>query len=150
MSSITTVEAWVDSSVRSTSKSSGDRRTGAVALDRVHQRLLEIEQERIAEFVALGLVGRVAAGAPALDVVPAEAVALEAGEDVLERLVAELSDRPRGELEPIALALEVARLLQLLRQLLQPLEILRRLLAQELLDLDRIDLLQIVRRLHAA
>jgi hypothetical protein len=33
---------------------------------------------------------------------------------------------------------------------LQPLEVLRRFLADELLDVDRIDLLQIVRRLHAA
>src|SRR5437660_5077172 len=126
------------------------RRAGAVALDRVHQRLLEVEQEGIAELVALGLVGGITARAPALDVVPPEAVALEGREDVLERLVAELADRARGELEPVALALEVARLLQLLRELLQPLEVLRRLLAEQLLDVDRIDLVQIVRRLDAA
>src|SRR5207302_4818875 len=92
----------------------------------------------------------IAARAPALDRVSPEAVALEVREDVLERLVAELADGARGQLEAIALALEVARLLQLPGELFQPLEVLRRFLAEELLDVDGIDLLQVVRRLDAA
>src|SRR5207245_42059 len=114
------------------------------ARGRVEQRVVEGEQERMAELVALGLVGGVATRTPALDRVPAEAVALEVREDVLERLVAELADSARGQLEAVALALEVAGLLELLGELLQPLEVLRRLVAEQLLDVERIDLVQIV------
>ncbi len=79
----------------------------------------------------------------------AEPVALEVREDVAQRLVAELADRPRRQLEPIALALEVPGLLELLGDFLQPLEVAGRFLAEQPLDLGRIDLLEVVRRLGA-
>ena len=80
----------------------------------------------------------------------AKAVALEVREDVAQRLVAQLADRARRQLEPVALALEVAGLLQLLGDLAQPLEIAGGLLAEQPLDLGGVDLLEVVGRLGAA
>ena len=106
------------------------RGAGPVPLDRVHQGLLQVEEERVAELVGLGVVRAVAARPAVLDGVTAEAVALEVPEDVLERLVADLADGARGEAELIALPLEVPGLFQLPGYLAEALEIARRLRAQ--------------------
>src|SRR3990172_4722776 len=50
-------------------------RAGAAALDGVHERASQVEQERVAELVALGVVGAVAPGAAARDGVAPEAIA---------------------------------------------------------------------------
>ncbi len=120
----------------------------AVALHRVHQGLAQLEQERVAELVGLDLVGAVAARPPPLERVAAEAIALEVSEDVAQGLVADLADGPRGQLEPVAFPLEIAGFLQLLGHLAQALEVAGRLLAQELLDLLRVDLLEVVGIAH--
>ena len=80
----------------------------------------------------------------------AEAVALEDGEDVPERLVADLPDGARGQRQPVALALEVAGLLELLRQLAELVEVALGLLAQEPADLLWIDPLEVPRVLDRA
>ena len=54
---------------------------------------LQVEQERVAELVLLGVVGAVAAGAAVVGLVAADAVLLELREDVAERLLADLADR---------------------------------------------------------
>ena len=80
MSSITTVAAWVRQLRAEHLEVVGGEAHGRarpLPLHRVHERLLEVEQERIAELVGLGLVGAVAARAPPLHGVAAEAVALE-------------------------------------------------------------------------
>src|SRR5206468_11834106 len=104
------------------------RRARALALDGVHQRLAQVEQERIAELVGLRLVELVAAGAPPVHRVATEAVALEPGEDVAQRLVADLPDGARRQLQLVAVALEVPRLLEALGELAQSLQVLARLL----------------------
>ena len=119
-----------------------------VALHRVHQGLAQLEQEGIAELVGLDLVGAVAARPALLERVAAEAVALEVPEDVAQGLVADLADGPRGQLEAVALPLEVAGLLELLGHLAQALEVALGLLAQELLDLLGVDLLEVVGVAH--
>src|SRR5256712_7502659 len=82
--------------------------------------------------------------------VAAEAVALEVGEDVTQRLVGDLPDRARRQLEPIAATLGVARLLELLCDLAELLEVPHGLLAQELGDLRGVDLLEVGGALRAA
>ena len=67
-SSISTVDERVTFSVRSISKSSGERRTGvplALAPDGVADRAVQVEVERVAELVGLGLVGALVADADA-------------------------------------------------------------------------------------
>ena len=78
----------------------------------------------------------------------AEAVALEVPEDVAQGLVADLADGPRGQLEAVAFSLEVAGLFELLGHLAQTLEVALGLLAQELLDLLGVDLLEVVGVAH--
>src|SRR5439155_1205016 len=79
-----------------------------------------------------------------------EAVALEVAEDVTQRLVGDLAERARRQLEPVATTLEVARLLELLRDLAELLEVPHGLLAQELGDLCGVDLLEVGGALRAA
>ena len=125
------------------------RRARALALDGVHQRLAQVEQERIAELVGLRLVELVAAGAAPVHRVAAEAVALEPGEDVAQRLVADLPDGARRQLQLVAVALEVPRLLEALAQFAQSLEVLARLLAEQPLHALGIHVLELLQRADA-
>src|SRR5207245_2187365 len=102
------------------------------------------------ELVVLGIVRAIAARAAVTHDVAAEPVALQVGEDVAERLVGDPADRARGQLEPVALALEIARLLELLRDLAELLEVPRGLLAQELLDLGAVDRVEVLGTLRVA
>ncbi len=69
-------------------------------------------------------------------------------EDVAQGLVADLADGPRGQLEAVAFSLEVAGFFELLGHLAQALEVALGLLAQELLDLLGVDLLEVVGVAH--
>ena len=89
--------------------------------------------------------------AAALDGVAADAIALEHREDVAQRLVGDLADGARGQRQLVALALRGSPASSsLLGHLLEPLQILGRLGAQQLLDALGIDVLEIFQGAHAA
>ena len=110
-------------------------RAGTPPPHRVHHRLFQVQQERVTELVGFRLVRLVAARAAPVDLVTAEPVAREVREDVAERLVGDLADRARGELEVVVLAFEIAGVLERLRHLAQPRDVVRRLRTQQLLHL---------------
>src|SRR5262249_42529299 len=87
--------------------------------------------------------------APPVHRVATEAVALEPGEDVAQRLVAYLPDGSRRELQLVAVALEVAGLLEALGELAQALEVLPRLLAEQPLHPLGIHVLELLQRANA-
>jgi hypothetical protein len=62
------------------------------------QGCAEVQQERITEFVRLGVVATIAASATVVSLVVPKAVAGEVLEDVSQRLLADLSDRAGREL----------------------------------------------------
>ena len=133
-SSMSTVLDRVSVSVRSTSKSSGCRRTGrapTLALDGVAHGALDVEVERVAELVGLGLVGALVADAGALDLVAADAVLGELGEQVGQRVLADAAHAPGRELEAALRLLDQAGLLEHLGQLGQALEAARRVVAEQ-------------------
>jgi len=76
---------------------------------RVHHGALQIEQERIAELVDLGVVGAVAADPAEVRLVAADAVLLQLGEDVAQRLLPDLADGAGRQLVLIALLLDCSR-----------------------------------------
>jgi len=68
-----------------------ERNVGAFALHGVHHGLFQVQQERVAKLIGFRLVGPVALGAPALQVMIAEAVFLQLVEDVPQGLLADLA-----------------------------------------------------------
>ena len=89
---------------------------GTVAAEGVGEGALEVEEEGVAELVALGDVGPVATGAAPIGHVLAGAVAAEGGEDLGEGALADLADGGGGQLPAAPLSLEVAGFLELLGQ----------------------------------
>ena len=136
-SSISTVDDRVVCSVRSISKSSGDSRTGvpgAVAADRVADRALQVEVERIAVLVLLGLVGALVPLAEPVHLVLADLVLGELVEQVAQRVRTDLAQPLRRQLEAAFLLLDQAGVLQHLGQLGQPLERAGRVVAHQVAD----------------
>ena len=88
-----------------------------------------MEVERVAELVGLGLVGAFVTDSGALDVVTADAVLGEAGEEVGERVLADAAHTAGRELEPALALFDEPGLLEHPRQLGQPLERARAVVA---------------------
>src|SRR5438270_7012717 len=107
--------------------------------DRVEKRLLHLEEEWIAVLVLLQVVRGIRADAAAPQLVLAHAGLLELVEDVAQRRLADASHPTRRQLEPAALAFDVARLLQKVRDLAKLVQSLASLRAEELLREGSID-----------
>ena len=130
-SSISTVLDRTRCSVRSTSKSSGVSCTGVPAPgapDRVADRALDVEVERVAELVGLGVVGRARGRRRCgLDLVLADLVLRRACVNRSPSAFWPIRRMPRGrQLEPALLVLDEAGLLEHLGQLGHLLEAARR------------------------
>ena len=129
--------AVVVSSDRWTSKSSGPMTTGTPGPDAAHgieQGAVDVDAERVAELVALRVVGELATAPGARSRVPAEALAPQPTEDLGQRLRAELPRGAGGELEAAALAVDVPRLLERLRQVREPIQLVDRVVATEVMQ----------------
>ena len=72
-----------------------------------------------------------------------EPVLLQVGEDLLQRLLADLADAPRRQLHAFAVAADEARLLQHPRHVLELLQVAPRLFAQQPLDLVEVQVVQV-------
>src|SRR5205807_4948374 len=114
-----------------------------LAPDGVHHRLLNVELKGIAELVGLALVAALAAEACRLHGVVAEAIALEAGEEVAEGLLTNPAHPPGGGLEASLVALDQPRLLESLGDALQLVEAAGRVLAERLTELIASPLIQL-------
>ena len=158
-----TVAHWVWCSVRSISKSSGASRTGNctlglanvparhrqtevagghLAAQRVAQGPFDVQVERVAELVSLGVLGALVAYAGSRDPVPTEAVLGQVLEKVFERSLADAAKPFRRELEPALALLDEAGLLE---PLSKPLQLRQRgggLFAHELPHPIEVDLCQ--------
>ena len=154
MSTSSTVEVFVVCSVRKTSKSAGRQRDPParppargvlLAGEGVGQRPPELEMERVAELVRLGRLVALAAATAALHPMAPERVAPKAGEQVVEDLLADPPAAPRGELQAVAVAGEVARPLELLREVVERVQVAGRLVAEELGHAVAIDVREIAR-----
>src|SRR5581483_12402850 len=106
-----------------------------LAAQRVHDRLLDVEVEGVAELVLLRLVRPLTARAVVAHGVVAEAVATQPGEEVAERLLADPAHAARGELEAAAVALDQPGILELLGDLRELVDAARRLVAERLAQL---------------
>ena len=131
--------------MRSTSKSSGDRRTGvpraAARQIALRDRLLDVEVERVAELVGLVLVGALVADAGALELVPAGAVLASACGTGRRAPSGRCARMPsRRELVAALALLDQPGVLEHLGQLGQPLERAGRVVAEQLAGLVDVDL----------
>ena len=100
----------------------GGRRV-LLAAEGVEQRPAQVEVERVAELVRLGRLVALPAPAAAVDPVAAERVALEPREQVVEDLLADPPAAARGQLEALAVAGQVAGLLEPAGQVVERLEV---------------------------
>ena len=91
----------------------------ALALDGLHQALLQVQAEVVAKFVGLGVEPRFDADAAAVNVMPALPSDFQPVEDVVKNLGADLADPLRGQFQAVALALQVAGLFEPAFQLAQ-------------------------------
>ena len=80
---------------------------------------------------------------------PAEGVALEPREQVVQHLLADPPRAARGQLEPLAVARQVAGVLEPAGQVLERVEVPHRFVAEQLADLVAIDAGEVGRRLDA-
>src|SRR2546422_2798803 len=94
-----------------------------------------MQVEGIAELVDLRLIGALRAEAPNADRVVAEAIALEPGVEVTQRLLADAAHPPRSQLHAAPALLHVALLLQLRSELAHLVGRLARIRPQQLLEL---------------
>jgi hypothetical protein len=92
---------------------------------------VQVELERVAELVLLRLVGALVAGPLAVQLVLPHVLLGELGEEVAQRIGADRPQAARRELEPAFLLLDQPGLLEHLRQLTQPFELLRGVVAEE-------------------
>src|SRR4051794_24670605 len=90
---------------------------GTVALKRVADRAVQVEVERVAVLVRLGLVGALVTGAQAVQLVLTGLVLGELGEQVAQGVVADLAQSLRRQLQATFLLLDQAGVLQHLGQL---------------------------------
>ena len=143
-SSISTVLDRTRCSVRSTSKSSGVSRTGRAAArapDGVADRALDVEVERVAELVGLGLVGALVADAGALELVRPILSLASLREQVATARSGRSCGCPAGvSSKRPSLLLDEAGLLEHLGQLGQPLEAAGGVVAEQLAGPVDVDL----------
>ncbi len=90
----------------------------------VEQRAVDVDRECVTELVRLRLVGRLAPSTCAWEWMATESLAAQSAEDVGQGAHSKLAGCARRELEPAALAIQVARLLERARQLAQLVEVL--------------------------
>ncbi len=95
--------------------------------------------ERVAELVRLGRLIPLPAPPGPVDPVAAECVALEAGEQVVEDLLADPPAAPRRELHAFAVAGQVAGLLEPAGEVVERLEIAQAIVAEQVADLVAVD-----------
>ena len=95
--------------------------------------------ERVAELVRLGRLVALAAAAAAVDPVATERVALEPREQVVQDLLADLPAAARGQLHVLAVAGQVAGLLEPAGEVVQGLELAQGVVAEQVADLVAID-----------
>ena len=105
--------------------------------------------ERVTELVRLGLVQPLAVASRLWHGVVAQAVLLQLLVDLGEGALADHARAAWGQLPLVALAADVAGLLQHLEQLLQLLELLGGVIAQEVAELVQVHVLQVARVLGA-
>src|SRR5581483_39773 len=116
------------------------RHAATAALERVHERLADVDVHRVAVLVFLRLLERLPVQALDHRVVVAPAVAVEHLEDLAERLVADPAHSLGAQAQPLAGADEVTVLFEHVLDALQVLELLVGLVAQELADLVEIEI----------
>src|SRR4051812_48090761 len=121
-----------------------------LARQRVAERPLQVEVERVAELVWLCCLLALPSPPDAVDAMAAEPVAAETREQVVEHLLPDPTAPARCQLEPLALPRQVAGLLELSRQLVETLEISDGVVAQEVADPVAINVGEISRRLDVA
>ena len=98
------------------------RRLRTVATDGVADGAVQIEVERVAELVLLGLVGALVALAQIVHLVLAHLVLGQLAEQVAQGVVADLAQALRGQLQLAFLLLDHARVFEHLGQLRQLLQ----------------------------
>ena len=123
------------------------RRAAAGAADGVADGALDLEVERVAELVGLGVVGALVADAPVLHLVAAELVLGQLGEEVGEGVAADLAEALGGELELALLVVDEAGVLELLGQLRELLEAAGGVVAEQVAGPVDVDLGQRARAL---
>ena len=106
----------------------------AAARDRVEQRPVQVYVERVAELVLPRLSGELPAVAASEQLVSAQPVLVHLREHLAQRALRQLPHPARGDLQPVPLASQVARLLQLADHLLKLLHLAPRVLSQVLLN----------------
>ena len=99
----------------------------------------QVEVERVAELVRLGRLVALPSPPAAVDPVPAERVALEPREQVVEHLLADPAAAARRQLQALAVARQVARLLEPAGQVVERVEVAHGLVAEQVADLVAVD-----------
>src|SRR6478752_1806263 len=107
----------------------------------------DVEVERVAELVRLRRLLALPAPPGPVDPVAAEGVPRQAGEQVVEDLLADPPAAARRQLEPIALPGEVAGLLELAGELVERLEVAGALRPEQLADLVSVEVGEVGRGL---
>ena len=120
-----------------------------LAPQRVTERAPEVEVERVAELERLGHLVALAAVAGVREPVRAERVAVEPREQLVEHLLPDPPMTPRGELEPVAVALEVAGTLEAVGEVLERIEVPGGVRAQQVVDVRAVDLAEVARPARA-
>ena len=105
--------------------------------------------ERVAELVGLARLLPLAATTGAIEPMAAECVRAQPAEEVVEHLLPDASAATRGQFHAIAVSLEVARTLELLREIVEGVEVACRILAQQPADLLAVDAAEIAGVLNA-
>ena len=116
------------------------RRAAALAGDRVADRALDVEVERVAELVGLRVHRPLVAEPGPGELVLAELVAGQLGEEVVERVLADAAEPGRGQLVAALPVLDEPGLLEHLGQLGHLLEAVGRFVADELPGPVEVDL----------
>ena len=102
-----------------------------VTRERVPQRAVQLEVERIAELVGFGGLVTLAATPRPVDPVAAERVAAESCKQVIKHLLADPPGAARSQLQALAVACQVPRLLEAPGQVVQRIEVANGLVVHE-------------------
>ena len=105
----------------------------------MRERPAQVEVERVAELERLRGLLALAAAAAAIEPMAAERIALEPREQVVEHLLADLPAAARRQLEALAVAGQVAGLLEPPGEVVERIEVADRVVAQQLADLVAVD-----------
>src|SRR6185436_1244130 len=101
---------------------------------RVLDRPADVEMERVPELIRLRRLLALPSPAGTIDPMAAERVAGQPGEQVVEHLLADAPAAARRQLQAVALAREVAGLLEAASQLVERLQVAGALRSEQLLD----------------